>query len=314
MARGGDAFGQRRIEPDFGPALLRAIDLALVRPGRDGRGLPAGEAGLDRGFDGIGIEIADHDQRGVGGNVVPRPERAQRIGGGGIERGHGADRQPGGIGGVGVEEGKLVFEIGPLVTLPVAQFRQDHAAFARHGFGREGQLARGLAHQHQRGIEQGGIGAWQIEHVERLFEPGLRVGVRAERQAVAFEQADHLAFGNVGAAVEGHVFDEMGKAAFLRAFVQRSGSHVHPHQRGAGGRGVAPDHIAHAVGQLAEAIAGFGREIALLEGPIGLGGAVPRRMGQRGRCVKQQAGGQQEQGTARHHLGADPAASWLNGQ
>jgi hypothetical protein len=37
-------------------------------------------------------------------------------------------------------------------------------------------------------------------------------------------------------------------------------------------------------------------------------------MGQRGRCVKQQAGGQQEQGTARHHLGADPAASWLNGQ
>ena len=104
-----------------------------------------------------------------------------------------------------------------------------------------------------------------------MLEAGFGIGIGAERQPFALEQAHHFALGHVGAAVERHVFDKVGIAAFVRIainpFVERSGRNFHPHFGGAGGGGVAAHDIAHAVGQLAEAVAGIYGQIAFFKGP-----------------------------------------------
>ncbi len=107
--------------------------------------MPIGEAGADGLFDRVGREVSDDDQRGFRGDVFARPEGLERFGGGGVERLDRADGQAFGISGLRIEEGELVFEIGALPALPVSQFGQDDAAFARDGFGRDGEFAGGFA-------------------------------------------------------------------------------------------------------------------------------------------------------------------------
>ena len=117
------------------------------------------------------------------------------------------------------------------------------------------------------------------------------IGIRAERQPVAFEQFDHLAFGHMGAAVERHVFDVMRKAALIVVFVQRARIDLHPHQRGAFGLGIAADYVMQAIGQHAEPVTGIDRDVAALECPGGLGRTRTGHMAGAGCASSQREGG-----------------------
>ena len=180
VARDGDPFGQRRVNEYVGFALLRHIDRARIGARGLRLGWPIGEPRDDLLFDQRRIEIADHHQRGIRRGVFARPERLERgTGRGGQRLGH-ADRQPLGIARLRVEKPELVLQVAPRVSQAVAQFGHHHTAFAPDRGVVELQLARSLAHQHQRSVEQLGIVARQVELVLGLLEPGLGVGICAE--------------------------------------------------------------------------------------------------------------------------------------
>ena len=305
-ARQGHFLGQRRIDVDVGQALAGDVDRAGDRLGRGRGGRPAGKARADRRLDLLGRVVADHHQHGVGGHIGAAIKPADLRGGGAFERGDGADRQALGIARAGRDEGDIVLEIALLEARPVAPFGKDHPALALHRFGRDGEFARGLAHQHQRGIEQFLVIARQVEHVGDALEPGRGIGVRSEGQPLAFEQLDHLALGNARRAVEGHVFEIMRQAALVVVLGQRAGIDPHPHQRRALGRGVAADDVAHPVVEPPEHETGIDRHIAGLEGPD-RGGRFGRRCGCGGRLLRCQRGGERKRGERQQQAGGKRA-------
>ena len=294
LAADRDPFGQRRIDID----IVQLPGIGADRAGlglRLGRGrLPVAEALADRLLDEIGIEIADHIERGMRRHIFARPERLESLGCGPGQRIRRADRQPAGDPRSGQQELDLVLIALQREGVAIAHFGLDHAALTLDRAGIEGQLARRLAHQHQGDAEQFRIVARQVEHVGGPLVPGRGVGIGPEGQPVALEQLDHLAFGHIGRSVEGHVLDIVGKAALVVVLVERARIDLHPHQRRALGRGVLADHIAHPVGQLAEPVTGIDRDIALLEGPVGLRrGGAGQALGLRG------AGGQGKDGNGK---------------
>ena len=263
-----DAFGQRRIEVNVGQTCARDIDRAGSRFRRHrGIGPPIGKARADRRLNiGHGI-VAHHHQHRVGGRVGPPIQRPQLLRRGTFQHRNIANRQARTIARAGSEEGDIVFKIALLEPGPIAPLGQNHPALSRDGVFGNGQLARGFAHQHQRGAQQRGIIARQVEHVGDALEPGGSIGVRAKRQPFAFEQLDHLAFGDVRRPVEGHVFEKVRKPALVVALFQRARSDPQPHQCRALGRRVATDDIAHPVVEAAEGVVGIDREIAGFECP-----------------------------------------------
>ena len=166
----------------------------------------------------------------------------------------------------------LVLIVLELKRIAVTHFRHHHAAFTVNRGGREIELAGGFPHQHQRGIEQRRIVARQIQLVSGALIIGRGIGVGTEGQPLTLEQFDHVAFGHMSAAVEGHVLDIVGIAALIVVLVERACANFHPDQRGALGIGIAADNITHAVRQHAEAVTRIDRHVALLERPSGLGG------------------------------------------
>ncbi len=102
------------------------------------------------------------------------------------------------------------------------------------------------------------------------------------------QQLDHFPLGHIGAAIEGHVLNEVGIAAFVIGFVKRAGVDHHPHQRLPLWHGIAADYVAHPVVELTECVACVDRHVACLERPGGLG-----RRGEAGRPdLLRGAGGQ----------------------
>ena len=196
----------------------------------------------------IDIDIADYDQRGIVGPVIARVEIAQALGRSGInvlDRTIGA--KPRRKACVWCDEFEVILDPADLEIVARPGFRLDNATFAVHRVSGDGQLAGGFAHQHQRGAQQIVVIAWQVELVDRLLEPGRGVGIRPERKTLAFEKFDHLAFGDVGRSVEGHVFDEMGESQFVVFFIDPSHIDAEPHDDGILRRFVVHDGIAHAV-------------------------------------------------------------------
>ena len=296
----GDFYplGQCWIDVDVGLAFEAVIDGAEVGRGRGLLGLPVGKMVSDRGFYHVRVEIADDDDGGVVRLVVALPERAQAIGGRAPQCIDGADRQAVGEAGVGEEKGEFVQRICVIVGVAYAAFGQHDALLALDSFRGKSQLAGGLAHQHQRGVEQVGIGARQVEFVDRLVEAGGGVGVRAEGQPLALEQAHHLALGHISRAIEGHMLDEMRIAALIVGLRDRAGADPQVHLGLARGRAVGADDIAHAVVERAEAVLRIDRQVGCGERPVGrLRWRVLRGKGQGERA--QERGKQQAEGHGR---------------
>ncbi len=145
---------------------------------------------------------------------------------------------------------------------------EDNAAFAVDGAVGQQQVTGGFAHQEQAGIEivVGHLG--QVEFIDGLAETGVGVGIGAEGQAVTFENLDHLAFGHIFRAIEGHVFEEVGEALLRIVFHQRTAIEAQTDRGSARRRGVFQDDICHAVRQLAEAHRRISLDVGMVLGEI----------------------------------------------
>jgi hypothetical protein len=104
-----------------------------------------------------------------------------------------------------------------------------------------------------------------------MFEPGRGIGIRAERQPLALQQADHLSLGHVGGPVEGHMLDIMGKAALAVSLVQRACIEGEADFGSALRGAIGPDRPEQPVGQPAPADRGIGFQIAAGQRRFGLG-------------------------------------------
>ena len=257
--------------------------------------MPIGEPRFDRSLCRFDREVPHNQQGGLGWNIFPPPECPQPFGSGSVQRLLGADRQAPGVPCLRVQELHLIFEIAQRKGISIALFCQDHAAFALDGRLADGQFAGGLAHQHQRRIKQRRIIARQVELVFGVLKPGRGIGIGSERQPQTLQQLDHFPFGNIGAAIEGHVFDKVGKAPFIIGFVQRTGVHDHSHQRLTLWGSVAADDIAQAIVELAEPVSFVNGDVAGLECPGGLGRRRNTAHSTRlGRARRQSRGGKNE--------------------
>ena len=132
----------------------------------------------------------------------------------------------------------------------------------------------GVVGEHARALGEGlGLGVGQIQHVNGAVEGCVGVGIAAEVHAHALEKLDEGAGRVVGAAVERHVFEEVGEAALGVGLVERAGGDDET-EGGARARfGVGADGVANAVGERAGVDGGIGGEIGLAGG----GGEEQRR-------------------------------------
>ena len=80
-----------------------------------------------------------------------------------------------------------------------------------------------------------GLSVGQVQHVDRLFEPGVGVHVRPEPRADRFEIRDELPGLEVLAAVERHVLEEVREPLLVVGLVEGAGLHRQPEQHAAGG-------------------------------------------------------------------------------
>ncbi len=242
--------------------------LAIIGIGpRRGRILPVGEARLDLGFDLLWIEIADGDQGRALGPIIIAVEFPQRFGAGLGEELDPADRQPrrralameeqieAGDRAVAVGAGAL-----PLLGQHDRPFRFERRILER-------ELARRLAHQHQRGIDLGAVGRGDVELVDRLGEIGGGVGIRTHRETEPFQHVQRFAALDMRRSAERHMLQEMRQPQLRLGLVHRS--RVDPQaDRYPAGRDRAAHHgIAHAVGKDAEQNARAGLDVATILRP-----------------------------------------------
>jgi hypothetical protein len=137
----------------------------------------------------------------------------------------------------------------------------------------EQQQAAGVVGQHLQALgDVFRVGVGQLQHILGAVETGGGIGVAAETHAHALEKLDERAGRVVLAAVEGHVLEEVRDAALILLLMERTRLDEQA-ERGAALRLlVGIDHVAHAVGQGAEARRRVSREVA-----AGLGKTGSRR-------------------------------------
>ena len=229
---------------------------------------PVGKLPFDLGFDCIDVDVAgDHQQSAF------RPIIAAVIGGdlgavGGLERLDRPDRK--------AFRQALTFEPeaepclrGAILGGVAGPFLgEDHASFALDCAGADRQAIGRLAHQHQAGVEECAVVLRQIQHVHRLAERGVGVGVRTEREAIALEDLDHLAFGHVLRTIEGHVLKVMREAALRVGLLQGARCDAQAQCDDPRRLGVALQRVAHAVGQNAVSHARIGGDVGPLVRPV----------------------------------------------
>ena len=141
-------------------------------------------------------------------------------------------------------------------------FGKNDAAFALDFFFRQEQPARVIAEHAETFRERGRIGVGQFEKINGAIETGVGVGVAAKAHSHALEKFHQRPGRVMRAAVEGHVLEEVGEAALILLFFERTAAHEQT-EGGASFRFVIGQHnIAEAVWQGSEMRRGIGFKIA----------------------------------------------------
>src|SRR5262245_64350798 len=91
-----------------------------------------------------------------------------------------------------------------------------------------------------------------LKHVNSLVEAGVGVQVGAESHAEGLDELHNLVFRKVCRAVEGHMFDKMGKSLLVVIFQNGSGLYNKSKLSALLGFFVRPDVIAKSIGQLVD--------------------------------------------------------------
>lgn len=121
----------------------------------------------------------------------------------------------------------------------------------------------GVVGEHAKTLGEGlGLGVGQVEHVDGAVEAGVGVGIAAEVHAQALEKLDEGAGRVVGAAIEGHVLQEVGEAALALGLVECTGGDDEAEGGAASRLGVGAEGVAQAVGEFAGDDGGIGGEVS----------------------------------------------------
>ena len=267
----GDEILDIRIDKICGRRPAFEIDQTLFDP-LDGRprGAPVSKLVRDLRLDHIRVDIADEDQRGIVRSIIPAVEFPHHRARGGIDVLYSpVGTKPLGIERLGRNKLEVVLEAPDGEIVARSSFGLDDAALTVDGFVGNGELRRGLAHQHQRRIDEFVVHPRQVELVDCVFEASRGVGIRSERETEAFQKLDHLALGYVGRPVESHVFDDMGEAQFIVAFINPADVEAETYHCGVLRRLVPQDRIFHPIGQDAETYICIGRHIVDRDAPRG---------------------------------------------
>ena len=262
-ARGGGL----RLGMETGAHALEAGHPAEV--GLRGGGAAAGERGKGRAqqpLGEIGIDVTDDDGGHALRTVPFVPELDETLARGALNDLGDADRHATRQDRVAEHELELRDGGAETHVVPRALLAHDDAALAVDLGGSE-QQAGGIVAEDAEALGESGLGGLgQLQQVEGAVETGGGVGVAAKAHAHALEELDERAGGEVAAAVEGHVLQEVGDAALAFLLVHAARQDEESEGRAPLGLRVALHDVAQAVVELAEARGRIGLQVAALVG------------------------------------------------
>ena len=195
--------------------------------------------------------VADGDDRHVRRAIKGVVERAQARGREGPQDLGLADRQPIGVTRV-IEEDRDLFVADPRSGAEAAApFLDDDAALLVDLEGIQRQSAGEVGECGQALLDDRRLVRRQVEHVNGVFEAGLRIHMRAEPGADRLEIGHQFTRLEVLAAVECHVLEHVRQPLLVIRFVERAGLHRQPQDDPVRRPGVPADVIGQPVRQRA---------------------------------------------------------------
>jgi hypothetical protein len=221
------------------------------------------EQGLDRLFDLLLIDIADHDHGlplgTVPGVVEGAQSRDRRV----ADDVRLADRESFGVARVVEQHRELLVADARSGTQSAAPFFDHHTPFLVDLFLRQGQPAREVGERGQPLLDHLRFVARQIEHVDGFVEARVGVHVRPESRPDRLEVRDQLARLEMGAAVERHVLDQVREPELIVGLEQRSCLDREPQRYSLRRPRVLADEVGEPVRQLRRAHGGIERNRVL---------------------------------------------------
>ncbi len=217
--------------------------------------------GLDR------IHVTDHRHRHAVRPIPFARERAQPGGVRALDDVGIADGQALGVTRAVHEDGELQALQARVRALAQAPFLQHDPALLVDLVLAQRPAAREVGEDGETLLHEAAAVAGHLEDVHRLVEAGVRIGVRAEARADGLQEPDELAGGEVLAAVEGHVLEEVGEAALVLLLEDGAGIDGQPQRHPVLGPRVAADVVGHPVRQPAATDGGVEGERVLQ--PVG---------------------------------------------
>ena len=148
-------------------------------------------------------------------------------------------------------------------------------------FGQD-QVARDVAEEGQPRAKRLGLGVRQADGVARAVEAGDGVLMAAETQAQILEERPHRAGGEVGAAGEGQVLEEVGQPPLVVVLVERARVYMKPEFHPPGRLGVGQDRPVQPVLERAADEAGVLGELGLRVEVLGNRNVNNQQCGDRG--------------------------------
>ena len=212
-----------------------------------GRNLAKG--GLDFGLHLGGIKIPNcHDAHEVGA-VPVLVKLDQAVVRKGFKVLNCSDGEAGGVAAIVILLGQGLGENPVVGTEAGAPFGDHHTALFLDFFRIKTHGCGPVFEDFEATVKLGGICCREPEHIHRFIEAGVGVQVGAKAHANAFKIIDEVAFGEVGCAVEAHVFHKVGQAHLVVGFLHGACIHCEAKLCQPFGLGILLHIVAHAVGQ-----------------------------------------------------------------
>jgi hypothetical protein len=212
-----------------------------------GRAFAGAERALDERLDVRRVEVADRHDRHQVGAVPVLVEALQGLWRKPVERFLGANRQPLAVARSLEEDGCLRILHPGIRTPSLPPFLDNDPALLVDGVEVERQPVRDVAEEQERLAHRFGVVGGHVQHVHGFVETRVGVHARPEPHADRFHELHQILLGEVLAAVEGHVLDEVRQPELIVVLDDGADIDGQPQFRAPERAVVDPDVVAKAV-------------------------------------------------------------------